>query len=68
MFFGEVSILTDYCRVFNWNKDAIFRDLRGSKKQILNLVNQGYLLKANPKSEEKSSRLPEAYPYIRVEC
>ncbi len=68
MFFGEVSLLTDCFRVFNWNKDAIFRDRRGSKKQSLNLVNQGYLLKANPKSEDKPSRLPEAYPYIRVEC
>jgi hypothetical protein len=68
MVFGEVSILTYCCRVFNWNKDAISRDRRGSKKQSLNLVNQGYLLKANPKIEEKPSRLPEAYPYIRVEC
>ena len=52
MVFGEVSILTYCCRVFNWNKDAISRDRRGSKKQSLNLVNQGYLLKANPKIEE----------------
>lgn len=66
MVFGEVSIPTDCCRVFNGNKDAIFRDRRGSKEQSLNLVNQGYLLKANSKIEEKPSRLPEAYPYIRV--
>ena len=56
MVFGEISIPTDCCRIFNWNKDVIFRNRRGSKKQSLNLADQGIFAKADSKVEEKPSR------------
>ena len=56
MVFGEISIPTNCCRILNWNNDVIFRNRRGIQKQSLNLADQGYLLKADSKIEEKPSR------------